>query len=335
MEEQQKLCEHEWKDRQVPDQPLCDCIPATLLRQLAVSLAPRSLVRTAELNPTVRPGGHWEPTRCQARHRVVIVVPCRGRLTHLSTLLHYLHPVLRAQQVNYTIVVVDQRVPAIFNKAALMNVGFLYAERHQPDCIIFHDVDFIPEDGRHLYRCRDEPLHMGAFFSSSNYRIPYTWIFGGAIALRPRVFRAVNGFSNRYFGWGGEDDDMSLRVREAHLTIHRNPREVAGYRVLTHMRDRGNYQQNKTAMLQHLFHGRDPRHDGLNSIHFRLHKTRRFPLFTWLLIDILQKRDTFTTRRPADTEATTTTQATTTTSTQANTTTTSTTTTGAKSRVTT
>ena len=42
-------------------------------------------------------------------------------------------------------------------------------------------------------------------------RVPYTTIFGGVIAFKPNEWRAINGFSNQYFGWGGEDDDLFHR----------------------------------------------------------------------------------------------------------------------------
>ena len=41
--------------------------------------------------------------------------------------------------------------------------------------------------------------------------MPYQDIFGGATAFTGPHFRLVNGFSNQYYGWGGEDDDIFKR----------------------------------------------------------------------------------------------------------------------------
>jgi hypothetical protein len=38
------------------------------------------------------------------------------------------------------------------------------------------------------------------------FRLPYRTIFGGVSALTVKQIDSVNGFSNQYFGWGGEDD---------------------------------------------------------------------------------------------------------------------------------
>ena len=46
-------------------------------------------------------------------------------------------------------------------------------------------------------------------------------IFGGASAMTPAQFRLVNGFSNQYWGWGGEDDDMYKRIDKSKLNIQR------------------------------------------------------------------------------------------------------------------
>ena len=45
-----------------------------------------------------------------------------------------------------------------------------------------------------------------------NYELPYKWLVGGVLAMTNEHFYRVNGFSNLYCGWGGEDDDMAARL---------------------------------------------------------------------------------------------------------------------------
>ena len=42
-------------------------------------------------------------------------------------------------------------------------------------------------------------------------RLRYKGYFGGVTAMTKEQFYRVNGFSNTYWGWGGEDDDLRIR----------------------------------------------------------------------------------------------------------------------------
>ncbi len=68
-----------------------------------------------------------------------------------------------------------QNLPKVFNKAALMNAGFLEVlADFQPDCVVFHDVDMIPENDRNFYTCFNTPRHMGAYINKFRYRYTQT-----------------------------------------------------------------------------------------------------------------------------------------------------------------
>ena len=95
------------------------------------------------------------------------------------------------------------------------------SRQHDYTCFIFHDIDLLPEDDRNLYTCPVQPRHLSVAIDSFLYRLPYDDIFGGVSAMSVEHFRLVNGFSNVFWGWGGEDDDMSNRLRQKKLYISR------------------------------------------------------------------------------------------------------------------
>ena len=72
------------------------------------------------------------------------------------------------------------------------------------------------------------------------YRLPYARILGGIAAIRSDLFIKVNGYSNKFFGWGGEDDDFSARCRRKGIDIVRYPQSIARYQMIKHKHDKGN-----------------------------------------------------------------------------------------------
>ena len=56
----------------------------------------------------------------------------------------------------------------------------------------------------------------------------------------------INGFSNEFYGWGGEDDDIFHRIQDAKINVHREPANIARFTMLLHGKVRfGNYQNQK------------------------------------------------------------------------------------------
>lgn len=53
-------------------------------------------------------------------------------------------------------------------------------------------------------------------------------------------FQLVNGFSNMFWGWGGEDDDMSMRIKMKGLHLSRYPFNIARYTMLAHEKQKAN-----------------------------------------------------------------------------------------------
>ena len=60
--------------------------------------------------------------------RVAIVVPYRNRLQNLKTFLRYMHVFLVQQNLfNYGIFIVEPLKDLVFNRALLLNIGFIEA----------------------------------------------------------------------------------------------------------------------------------------------------------------------------------------------------------------
>ncbi|XP_056012668.1 beta-1,4-galactosyltransferase 1-like isoform X4 [Ostrea edulis] len=160
----------------------------------------------------LKPGGRHKPEECLSRHKVAVLIPYRNRQEHLNILLYVLHPMLQHQLLDYGIFVIEQSNGTLFNRGLLFNIGYVEALKvDNYSCFVFHDVDLVPENDKILYGCIDSPIHLSAAIDIFNYRLLYDELFGGVSAMLRTHFEAVNGFSNLYPGWGGEDDDIYHR----------------------------------------------------------------------------------------------------------------------------
>lgn len=67
-----------------------------------------TLERVQRENPNVTEGGKYTPPDCRPKQKVAIIIPFRHRDNHLKYWLHYLHPVLRRQKIDYGIYIINQ-----------------------------------------------------------------------------------------------------------------------------------------------------------------------------------------------------------------------------------
>ena len=96
----------------------------------------------------------------------------------------------------------------------------------------------------------------------------------------------INGFSNVFFGWGGEDDDLYDRVRAKGLVVGRYPLTLARYTMLGHHKD-----PTRVDGVKWTHSGRHRQSwDGLNSLDYDLVETERKILFTRILVSIDEAR---------------------------------------------
>jgi len=223
------------------------------------------------------------PTNCSARYRVAVVVPYRARAHQLRVLLRHLHPFLRAQQLDYHIYVVEQSHRFPFNRGKLLNIGFKEAVAETGvDCIIFHDVDLLPEDLGNVYACSRRPRHLAARVSSMRYQLQYPSLSGGVLAITDAIFRAVNGYSNLYFGWGAEDDDLSARLTAGGWRLTRPDPRVSRYTMLQHAREAPSGDR------YHLLSGAPGRAavDGLSSLRYTVLAREQRRTHRWISVEV-------------------------------------------------
>ncbi|KAK6633798.1 hypothetical protein RUM44_004405 [Polyplax serrata] len=256
------------------------------------------LLTISQIDPkvvsTLRKGGWWEPSTCLARHSVAIVIPYKDRWRHLTTLLNYLLPLLQRQQLRFKLFVVEQYGNETFNKGVIMNAGFKEAIKEELyHCFIFHDVDLIPENDYNMYTCPEMPRHLSIAVNEFHYKLPYVDLVGGAFAIRTDHFFRVNGFSNFFWGWGGEDDDMGIRISQVGLNVIRPLPNVGRYTMIKHVKRKPSEVLIRRRLL---FTARKRfRFEGLNSVQYKLIKKIEYPWFTNILVDIGKPHPSFKT----------------------------------------
>ena len=151
------------------------------------------------------------------KHKLGVIIPYRERQEHLERFIEHFIEFMSDKKINYQIFVIEQCDLKLFNRGRLLNIGYKIALSHGCDYMCFHDVDMLPEEADYSYPMK--PTHLASQLSNYNYSLPYDEYFGGVTLFNKYDFEVVNGYSNEYWGWGYEDDDLLNRCISKDLPL--------------------------------------------------------------------------------------------------------------------
>jgi len=98
-----------------------------------------------------------------------------------------------------------------------------------------NDVDQIPISDKISHEWPKEPVHLCTNTDQQGFTF-YDAMVGGAFLLQIAHYKKLNGYSNKYFGWGQEDDDMYERVRYVFKDVKHIDQKFGNYHALKHGR---------------------------------------------------------------------------------------------------
>lgn len=147
-----------------------------------------------------------------------------------------------------------------FNLGRTTNIGFdLFKDITVEDIFMFHPIDLLPVDVDYnmdstTKLCFNQHSPDGHYYKS--------------IAFKVSDYLKVNGFSNKYWGWGLEDDDMKRRLNRNNIhistkidTYHRLTNDGNGVTDEEHFMPL--YHYNKMFLDNH-------EHSGLNDLEYKI-----------------------------------------------------------------
>lgn len=114
----------------------------------------------------------------------------------------------------YKIYIIEQdKDDTPFNIGKLKNIGFEIANKEDKyDHVIFSDIDIIPDYDLMNYlflKIKDTPISLA--YRGTRYE-GYDAFLGALISFNTKTFKKINGFPNNFWGWGGEDISLSIRL---------------------------------------------------------------------------------------------------------------------------
>lgn len=212
-----------------------------------------------------------KPSLGNGIHKLGIIVPYRNRKYHLAAFIPHIHHFL--SQVPHELLIIEQTIDGKpFNRGKLLNIGYTLA-KNSCTYLCFHDIDMLPVQADYSYAI--SPTHLATSVEQFGYEMPYPEYFGGVTLMNIFDFELVNGYSNSYWGWGSEDDDLRFRCLENGLKIESR---LGVFLSLKHSKAEESdpfIQANRERYEEFFFGNHALGEDGLKNLKFKLLKEER------------------------------------------------------------
>ena len=140
-----------------------------------------------------------------------VCVPYRDRELHLNEFVPKVGKYLKNEGIDFCMYFCHQIDDKLFNRGATKNIAAKHAFEDGCTHIVWHDIDMIPEEGPDYSFPKDNPRHIATKISQMQYGLKYHEYFGGAVVFSKEQVENTNGYSNDYWDWGMEDDDLFWR----------------------------------------------------------------------------------------------------------------------------
>ena len=212
-------------------------------------------------------------------HKLAVIVPFRSRFNQLLRLVPHLDNFLKGQGINFKILIMNQIDDLRFNRASLINTGFMMSQLIDADYIAMHDVDLLPLNPNLSYRWPG----IGNLFhvSSPQYHPKYHYetFVGGILLVTAVDFGSVDGMSNRYYGWGLEDDEFYARIKAKGLKITRPSGLSTGINdTFSHIHDKSDKRDMAKLFNQMDVTRKRDRETGLSDLKYKLRSQRELSI---------------------------------------------------------
>jgi len=204
---------------------------------------------------------------------LAIIIPYRDREEHLKQFIPYMKNYLTKKGFTFDFYVIEQEQGKPFNRGKLLNIGYKVANQSgEYTSVVLHDVDMLPVNVD--YSSNTIPTHLASEAEQFGWKLPmggtYEAYFGGITLFPNSIFDEINGYSNDYWGWGAEDDDLLHRVKSSGFEWTR--RYPGAVRSLKHDRDinQEEYRKNIEKVREMWANKLEFKTEGLNTLEYEV-----------------------------------------------------------------